>query len=263
MKSEQRKLSSHALKVIATIAMTIDHIADLLPSMPFFLRMIGRISAPLFIFTLAYSFQNTTSRKQFLLRIYLASVVMELTKILVFSFDTKSKGIVQNNIFGTLFLAVLIAYCLELLSIYYQSENYLMMFSYLAVLIIIIVWSFVSLNLPETVLWFIKAVAPSITTTEGGVSWVILGAGLCLFAVKRRSVIIFYSCYCLLELIGTILFAGIHTLFYNIQWMMIFALPLMLMYNGNKGKSRKWFFYIYYPVHIWVIYGISVMFRQR
>ncbi len=43
----------------------------------------------------------------------------------------------------------------------------------------------------------------------------------------------------------------------NIQWMQVFALPFMLMYNGKRGPNIKKFFYIFYPVHIWILFLIS------
>ena len=39
----------------------------------------------------------------------------------------------------------------------------------------------------------------------------------------------------------------------NYQWIMIFALPFLLTYNGKRGKGLKKFFYIYYPVHLAVL----------
>ena len=45
----------------------------------------------------------------------------------------------------------------------------------------------------------------------------------------------------------------------NFQWMMIFALPFMLMYNGKKGKGLGRMFYIYYPVHLVIIHIISAI----
>jgi hypothetical protein len=64
-------------------------------------------------------------------------------------------------------------------------------------------------------------------------------------------------------------FLGIETKFYtsswykafftnHYQWMMIFALPIMLLYNGKRGKGLKWFFYIFYPVHIVILYWIGI-----
>ena len=31
------------------------------------------------------------------------------------------------------------------------------------------------------------------------------------------------------------------------------AIPLLLAYNGLRGKPLKWFFYAYYPAHITVL----------
>lgn len=44
----------------------------------------------------------------------------------------------------------------------------------------------------------------------------------------------------------------------NFQWMMIFALPFLLSYNGKRGKGFKKLFYIYYPAHVYLYYLISV-----
>ena len=41
---------------------------------------------------------------------------------------------------------------------------------------------------------------------------------------------------------------------YNFQCFMILALPLLLLYNGKRGKGPKRFFYGYYPTHSYVLY---------
>src|SRR5690606_2168018 len=46
-------------------------------------------------------------------------------------------------------------------------------------------------------------------------------------------------------------------MFPNIQWMQVFSLPFILMYNGKRGPNIKKFFYIFYPVHIWGLFLIS------
>jgi len=40
-------------------------------------------------------------------------------------------------------------------------------------------------------------------------------------------------------------------------WCMIFALPFMMLYNGKKGKGYKYFFYLFYPLHIIALFLIS------
>ena len=46
----------------------------------------------------------------------------------------------------------------------------------------------------------------------------------------------------------------------GIQWFSLAAIPLLMCYNGRRGKGNvgKWF-YVYYPLHLVVIYGISVL----
>lgn len=41
----------------------------------------------------------------------------------------------------------------------------------------------------------------------------------------------------------------------------LLTLPLLMRYNGKRGKYRwKPFFYLYYPIHLAVIYGIAQLF---
>ena len=38
------------------------------------------------------------------------------------------------------------------------------------------------------------------------------------------------------------------------------ALPLIALYNGQRGKLRLgWMFYLYYPLHLVILYAISFL----
>ena len=41
------------------------------------------------------------------------------------------------------------------------------------------------------------------------------------------------------------------------QWMEIFAIPLMLCYNGQRGWGYQKLFYVFYPAHVYVLYALS------
>ncbi|MDR2415556.1 MAG: conjugal transfer protein TraX [Candidatus Peribacteria bacterium] len=43
----------------------------------------------------------------------------------------------------------------------------------------------------------------------------------------------------------------------DIQRMMIFSAIPILLYNGEKGKGRKYLFYVFYPLHIWGLYLLA------
>ena len=68
-------MNSTALKLTALIFMTADHIGRFIPGAPFFLRITGRIAAPVFLFCSMWSFDLTSDRKKYMTRIYLFSLV--------------------------------------------------------------------------------------------------------------------------------------------------------------------------------------------
>ena len=42
---------------------------------------------------------------------------------------------------------------------------------------------------------------------------------------------------------------------WDVQWFSLLSLPLLALYNGSRGKWKlKWLFYVYYPLHLVVIW---------
>lgn len=89
--------------------------------------------------------------------------------------------------------------------------------------------------------------------------------GICwYFAKDRKKQVVILALFSCLSLIGAQLSARFHIwifmgFFNNIQFFMILFAPFLYLYNGRKGKSMKYFFYIYYPVHIFALMLIGRM----
>ena len=44
----------------------------------------------------------------------------------------------------------------------------------------------------------------------------------------------------------------------ELQWWAMLTVPMMALYNGQRGKHRMgWVFYLYYPLHLAILYAIS------
>ena len=54
----------------------------------------------------------------------------------------------------------------------------------------------------------------------------------------------------------------IEMLLFNCDWFFISVIPFLYLYNGERGlnnKFSKYFFYIFYPLHLWIIATIAFL----
>jgi len=89
---------------------------------------------------------------------------------------------------------------------------------------------------------------PNLLTIEGGVVMAALGIWFYWFRTRRAVQI------------GGLLALSALLLWRNpsdVQWMMGFAAIAMGLYNGQRGRGDKYFFYIFYPAHLLVLYGLA------
>ncbi len=93
------------LKIIALISMLIDHVGYLLYPDITVLRIIGRLSFPIFCLLLARGFRRTSNRTKYALRMFILAIISQIP------YNIFSPT--HLNIFFTLFLGILIMWIFE------------------------------------------------------------------------------------------------------------------------------------------------------
>lgn len=275
-------LSAYQLKIAALVCMTIDHIAAFGFEIPWIMehetlfRSIGRIAAPLFLFLLVQSIHHTRNKGRFILRLYLAGLAVGLFDTTINFFFGEILGyFTPGNIFFNFFYVAVFIVLIETAIRTIQAKKFLNTVLTVAALggcLLPTVWSVpifdslhallgdhASLRLTFLLSGLQNSLLPSMHA-EYGIPFILLGILLYFAKDKKRQCLVF-AAFCVFSLagmfVGAINYRIQETHFYQLfglfferfQMPMILALPLMALYNGQRGKGRKWFFYWYYPVH--------------
>ena len=222
-----KKLSGNQLKVIALIAMTIDHIGmQILPKYRI-LRIIGRIAFPIFAYMIAEGCRYTRNRKKYLMTMAIWGIVCQGAYFFALSS-------LYQCILVTFFLSLLLIFAYDNAVKKGDAKSYgILLVTFLGVL-------FLTEGLPHI-----------LSGTDYRVDYGFWGVilPLLVYIGENRCQKLVYAAA------GLTLVAAD---FEGVQWYAFAALPLLALYNGKRGKVHmKNLFYIYYPVHLAVIYLIS------
>jgi len=225
MVAQQHRLDygREGLKWVAIATMTVDHIGLVLYPNIEILRMIGRIAFPLFAYLLVLGMESTHNVRGYLTRLTIFAAISQIPFAMANSIQPWDKF----NIFTTLALGLIL--------IYYMDRNSILL------------------------------VVPLVASVLVPVDYGVYGAATILFFYLLRKD----------WKLGAILFTGMNVLLIftdpSVQPFALLALPLILLHNQGKlsfysrenGRGhpvfRKYFFYVYYPLHLLVLSVIRVI----
>ena len=217
-------LTGNQLKLIAMFAMTCDHVGlQLFPDV-LLLRILGRLAMPIYAYMIAEGCRYTRSMRRYLLR--LASLGALCQVVYFFALGSLYQGILV-----TFSLSVCQIWALDRLqSRPTVSRRLLAGGVLLGVFLLCVV-------LPDFLPGF---------EVDYGLMGVLL------------PVLIYFG-----KPVQNYLLAGLILLGFaygGLQWWGLAAIPLLSVYNDQRGKYNLGkLFYIYYPLHLVVIYGISLL----
>ena len=210
------------LKWIAIITMTVDHVGAILYPEFTVLRFIGRLSFPLFAYLLILGIENTRNVRNYFIRLFVFALISQVPFFLALGFEPFG----YLNIFFTLSSGLLFIYFFKKSSVF------------------VFVPVFASLVLPFD--YGIYGIA-------------MIG---CMYILKENTKF------------GVVSLVLLNTLFlvpWNIQFLSISAIPFIILHkNGSLNITRetteeftiplwrKYFFYVYYPLHLALLYIIKL-----
>ena len=225
-------MTGSQLKLIACILMVIDHIgAVFYPDVTMF-RLVGRLAFPIFAWFIVVGYKHTKNVKIYLKRLFIFALISQIPFYL--AFKDIYKGKLALNVFVTLFLGVLTIYSYEKST--KNNSNSIMVYGFLAELMRAD-YGFYGIL---TIFIFYKYYEHIKKIVKGQV---ILNIGFQLLIV--------------LSLIGSKDSKYLTKFSTYGQPFSLLALFLINKYNGQRGKNIKYFFYIFYPAHLLIIYLVK------
>lgn len=252
----KKGLSINQIKVIAAVSMLIDHVGYFIFPKVTLLRVIGRLAFPLFAFCIAEGCRYTRNRLRYWLQMVICAVVFQVVAIFsVGGFDAFLGGnalsLVPINIFGTFSVGILICYLFDAV----KSKKGLGFILFLLVVFVVYAvsryvefdYGFVGTLVPLSAFVFDQKqektdeprldLEPKVPASNVG-KW----AKFLCFTLA------------LLTLSST---CG-----WNVQYYCLFAVPILSLYGGHYGsKKYKYWFYVFYPVHLILIYAVNFLIK--
>lgn len=232
--SNPKGLSGAAIKWLALITMTVDHIGLLFFPSVTILRIIGRLAFPLFGYMIAEGCVHTRDRKAYLMR---TAGLALLCQVAYFAAE------------GSLYMCILVTFSLSIfwIMVIDKAKDSPSAPTYAAAILTSAAIAFVCLGLP--------ALLPG---TDFSVDYGIFGvlyAVVVYFGRTKTEKLLFGA----VMLVCISLFAPLS---FSVSIFGLLALIPLYFYNGSRGKYNiKLFFYLYYPLHLLVLEGLY-MFTQ-
>lgn len=220
-------MTSFVLKIIALITMLFDHIGYIIFHRFSFMNYIGRLSFPLFAFMITEGFTHTKNLRKYFYRLLIFAVISQIPYML---FVSNFSNVFTLNILFTLTLGLLA------ITVYDKSKHKLLG------LLFVIICAISAYFLHFDYGWF-------------GIAIIFI---FYIFKDKKLYMNLFF----IIATFTNYFYNYITTLRIEYLFIILFCtlslIPINL-YNEKKGKNIKYFLYIFYPLHLVVLYLLTLI----
>lgn len=221
-------MNSFVLKLIAIITMFIDHIGYVIFDGFSFFNYIGRIAFPIFAFQISEGYMHTKNLKKYFLRLFIFALISQIPFMLFHKIISDNFAL---NIFFTLLLGLASIY------IYDKSKH-----KFFGIIISII----------------IGIIAELIHCDYGfyGIAIILL-----FYVFKNNNLLssISFIIAVTINYLIPIIKYGFYDIYLYLYISTLIPIIFISLYNGKKGKNTKYLLYLFYPIHLLLIYGIYLI----
>ena len=240
-----RFLNGNAIKILALILMTVDHVGFLLFPNLQILRLIGRVSFPLFAYMLAEGCHYTKNKIKHFLLVFVLGILFQL----VYQIATNDAS--EYNIFLTFALSILAIYSLQ-----YAKEGMFQEGKFFDKLLSLLQFPLVILTI-----YVLSEQFPF----DYGFFGILLPVFVSLFDDRglpqnRATKVLSCSYVKIFMLAIGLLFVCLTSAFKERAFYSYLSIPILLFYNEKKGKyNLKYLFYFYYPLHLVLLQAVQLL----
>lgn len=216
-------MSALILKLIAAFTMTVDHAGLILCGNETWMRALGRLAFPLYAYFIAEGFRYTKNRLRYFLTVFLLGVGCQI--VCAIAEPGQALGVL---------LTFSLSIALMALTDLAKKDRRFAPAVPIAIGLLYVFCHFVWIDYG-----FFGAILPWFAS---------------LFEKKWPRLAAFAA--------GLLLLCGNSALSGNyLQSLSLLSLLLLVLYNGKRGKYKmKYFFYVFYPLHLAVIWGLAWLF---
>lgn len=233
-------MNAFVLKIIAYFTMFIDHVGYIVfDGHSSWFNYVGRLAFPIFAFQISEGYIHTHDVKKYLLRLILFAFISQIPFLLFHSIINNELGL---NVFFTLFLG------LVAIIIYDKYNKFVGVFS--AIIFGIIAhflnsdYSFYGVGI--TFLFYV------------------FNKNKCLLAISFIIATLMQYSYLILGYYnyGFEFLKNVFIIYLPYFICTIFSIIIILCYNKKKGPNTRYLFYLFYPLHMILIYILSFVLQN-
>ena len=224
------RFSGNQLKLMAMVSMAIDHIGAYLFPHVLWLRIVGRLAFPIYAYMIAEGCRHTRSMGRYFSTMAALAAVCQI--VYFFAMDS-------------LYMCILVTFCLSIGLIWLlQFAEFRQQDLLSRILVILGIFA----------VYFLCQILPGMLSgTDYSIDYGFIGVliPVAIYACKDKPT---QLVTCLISLVC------LASESMPLQWWSLLAVIPLLFYSGQRGKrNMKWFFYLFYPAHLLVIHGISLL----